>query len=87
MNARLTYWSGQQYSQMLTDFDVIVKRETKRVRITFRQKDGGSSAAASFSLPLDKAQQLGLAIATAAIGEVKPIEFGVDERVAKSAPA
>lgn len=81
MNVHLTYQSGQSYSQYLSNFEVKVSRSTaRRVKVSFREKENGQGYA-SFSLPFDKAQQLAHAILTASAGDVKPIEFTVEESV------
>jgi hypothetical protein len=81
MNVHLIYQSGQSYSERLTNFDAKITRNNgKRVHISFREKQTGKGYA-SFSLPFDKAQQLAHAILTASTGDVKPIEFTVDESV------
>jgi|SRR6266852_4647271 len=95
MNVHLTYHSGQSYSEHLSNFDVKVSVNSgKRVKVSFREKqppltyhtgqssEGQSSEGyAAFSLPVDKARQLAHAILTASEGDVKPIEFAVEESV------
>lgn len=90
MNFDLTYQSGQQYSDTLYNFTVKVSRNThggERVRISFKQREGGHGYAA-FSLPRKKARQLAYALLAACASEdVQPIEFGVDESPKKAAVA
>ena len=78
MNVHLTYQSGQSYSEYFSNFEAKVSRGTKRVKVSLKEKQNGHGYA-SFSLPLDKAQQLAHAILVAAMGDVKPIEFTVEE--------
>ncbi len=81
MNVHLIYQSGQSYSERLTNFDVKISRHNvKRVHVSFREKQTGKGYA-SFSLPFEKAQQLAHAILMASAGDVKPIEFTVEESV------
>jgi hypothetical protein len=92
MNVALTYQSGQQYSEYLYNFDVKVKRGTngeKRVRISFAEKESGPGrhGHASFSLPRNKAKQLAHAVLTACAGDMKPIEFDVEEAPTKKVVA
>ncbi len=90
MNITLTYQSGQQYSETLTDFTVKVSRAThglERLHVSFRQKEGGHGYTA-FSLPRKKAKQLAYAILTACAAEgVEPVEFRVEEAKPKAAAA
>ncbi len=94
MNVHLTYHSGQSYSEHLSNFDVKVSVNSgKRVKVSFREKQPPltyrtgqppphpDEGYAAFSLPLDKARQLAHAILTASEGDVKPIEFAVEESV------
>src|SRR6266852_1319623 len=96
MNVHLTYHSGQSYSEHLSNFDVKVSVNSgKRVKVSFREKQPpltyhtgqqstgqqSSEGYAAFSLPVDKARQLAHAILTASEGDVKPIEFAVEESV------
>ncbi len=78
MNVHLTYQSGQSYSEYFSNFDVKVARVNKRVKISFREKGAGHGYA-SLSLHSDRAEQLAHAILTASTGDVKPIEFAVEE--------
>lgn len=81
MNFDLTYQSGTQYSEILSNFTVKVTRSThgtERVRVTFKEKEGRGYAA--FSLPRKKARQFAYALLTASTAEgVQPIEFMVEE--------
>lgn len=92
MNLHLTYTSGQSYSEYFSNFRVTVSRKNvKRVHVSFREKENENDPQsltlkpktyASFSLPIDKAQQLAYAILTAtAAGDTSPIEFAVNEAV------
>jgi hypothetical protein len=95
MNVHLTYHSGQSYSEHLSNFDVKVSVNSgKRVKVSFREKqppltyhtgqkssERGEEGYAAFSLPVDKARQLAHAILTASEGDVKAIEFAVEESV------
>jgi hypothetical protein len=93
MNVHLTYHSGQSYSEHLSNFEVKVsENSSKRVKVSFREKEvvtyrtgqavsPPSKGYAAFSLPIDKARQLAHAILTASAGDVKPIEFAVEESV------
>ncbi|MGC1418347.1 MAG: hypothetical protein WA817_23885 [Candidatus Acidiferrum sp.] len=78
MNVHLTYQSGQSYSETLSNFDVKVSRGPKRVKISFKEKGNGHGYS-SLSLQAAKAQQLAHAILTACTGDVKPIEFAIEE--------
>lgn len=90
MNVDLTYKSGQQYSESLSNVDAKVVRSrhgSKRVRLSFREKEDGSGRL-SFSLPSKKAKQLAYAILTACADDnVQPIEFGVEEAPANKEAA
>ncbi|MGH7744231.1 MAG: hypothetical protein ACREQ5_05340 [Candidatus Dormibacteria bacterium] len=90
MNIDLTYQSGQQYMETLSNFTVKVSRAThgaERLRISFKQKEGGHGYAA-FSLPRRKARQLAYAILTACAAEdVQPVEFSIEESKPKAAVA
>ena len=83
MKVRLTYQSGQQYTERLSNFDVKITRERTRVRVSFREK-GSTWGYSSWSLSPDKSQVLAHAILTACAGDVKPIEFSVEEPPAKN---
>jgi len=90
MNAQLTYWSGQSYSQRFVKVRVKVARSSsgKRVHFSFRENESGSKSYASFSLPIDKSAQLAHAILTVCAGDLlQPVEFEVDESGAVSRTA
>jgi len=80
MNVRLTYHSGQTYSEAFSEFKVLVwGGGKKRIRVSFTDKNFERSLTA-FSLPVDKGQQLAHAILTAASGVQEPIIFDVDDQ-------
>ncbi len=79
MNVHLDYHSGQSYSEFFTNFAIKISGGgTKRVKVSFREKDN-SRAYASFSLPKEKAAQLAHAILAASVGVDQPIEFSFEE--------
>jgi hypothetical protein len=87
MNARLTYSSGQQYSETLSDFDIKVLRNGTRVKVSFKTK-GSDWGYLSFSLPLAKAQQLAHAINVQVVSDgAEPVRFAVTDTPAKTAAA
>jgi hypothetical protein len=86
MNVRLTYQSGQQYSEYLSSIDVKVFRRATRVKVSFKEKGSGWGYSA-WSLPSDKAQQLAYAILTACAGDAEPILFCVEEPPTKAVAA
>jgi len=88
MNFRLTYRSGMQYSDNLSNFDVKVSRTATRIKVSFKQKDEKGWGYASFSLPIAKAEQLSHAILTAASSDgVEPVQFSVEEPPTKAVAA
>jgi hypothetical protein len=89
MNVRLTYQSGQQYTERLSNFEVKVSRRTLRVKVSFseRGQKAGSWGYSSWSLPVDKAQLLAHALLTACAGETEPIQFKVEDDSAKAVAA
>jgi hypothetical protein len=79
MNVHLDYNSGQSYSEHFGNFGIKVSGgNTKRIKISFREK-GNGRAYASFSLPKEKAAQLAHAILAASVGIDQPIEFSFEE--------
>lgn len=87
MYIRLTYQSGQRYSEHFSEFVVKISRNaTNRIVVSFSETGIGQGYS-SWSLPSDKAQQLAHAILMACAGDVKPLEFAVQERPAKKAIA
>ena len=81
MNARLDYANdGRSYAQYFQNFKVKVTRSPNGKRISFSFKETKDNSYASYSLPVDKAEQFGHAILAACAGELlQPIEFQVDE--------
>ncbi|HXJ14120.1 MAG TPA: hypothetical protein VNH19_17730 [Candidatus Limnocylindrales bacterium] len=87
MNVHLTYQSGQSYSDYFEKFSVTVSGGgMKRVKISIREQKNGRGYA-SFSLPVEKAQQLAHAILAASAGIEQPIEFTVEESKTKTVAA
>lgn len=87
MNVRLDYRSsGHSYSEQFSTFKAKVSstESGKRVNISFREKEGGGTPYASFSLPAKKARQLAHAMLAASGGDAEPIQFIVEESPAKS---
>jgi hypothetical protein len=81
MHMHLSYPSGQSFSTTFSNFTVkvtITKGASKRVHVSFRDKDNGKIYAA-FSLPYKKARQLAHAMLTTSMGDVNPVEFFVEE--------
>jgi|HubBroStandDraft_6_1064221.scaffolds.fasta_scaffold02488_10 hypothetical protein len=87
MNVQLTYQSGQQYSEHFAEFKVTVSGGgRKRIRISFKEKESGHGFA-TFTLPVEKGQQLAHAILAAAAGIEDPIVFEVEEPKPKAVAA
>ncbi len=85
MNLRLNYrGTGQAYSEHFSNFKVKVSlAKSGRVNISFREKTETESKSvppyASFSLPPQKARQLGAAVDAVSLGDAEPVEFSIEE--------
>ena len=88
IGATLVYESDWSYHVRFSNFDVNVARKGSRIRTSFHQKDGDGKGYFAFSLPIIKANQLGLAICTCASGDrAEPIQFKVNDHASANAVA
>lgn len=83
MNVRLSYRDNtKSYSEHFSKFTVkVTLSDSGRVHIAFHEKTESKSGAqyASFSLPPQKARQLGDAVNAVCWGDAEPVEFSIDE--------